>query len=196
MAIPSAMTELEAVNILLTTIGEAPVNTLTGNQVTDVTIANQVINEVSREVQSMGWHFNTEYNVPLTPDISNQIPSPANVARIDSKDYDIVIRENKLFNLLDRTYTFNSKILADIVYFQDFLVLPEIAKKYITARAARIYADRMINSSTINQMTSRDEEKALMDLKAYEGDTADYNMMDNYSVARVLNRGFNQRILM
>jgi hypothetical protein len=196
MAIPSAMTELEAVNILLTTIGEAPVNTLTGNQVTDVTIANQVINEVSREVQSMGWHFNTEYNVPLTPDISNQIPSPANVARIDSKDYDIVIRENKLFNLLDRTYTFNSKILADIVYFQDFLVLPEIAKKYVTARAARIYADRMINSSTINQMTSRDEEKALMDLKAYEGDTADYNMMDNYSVARVLNRGFNQRILM
>lgn len=196
MAIPSAMTELEAVNILLTTIGEAPVNTLTGNQVTDVTIANQVINEVSREVQSMGWHFNTEYNVPLTPDISNQIPSPANVARIDSKDYDIVIRENKLFNLLDRTYTFNSKILADIVYFQDFLVLPEIAKKYITARAARIYADRMINSSTINQMASRDEEKALMDLKAYEGDTADYNMMDNYSVARVLNRGFNQRILM
>lgn len=196
MAIPSAMTELEAVNILLTTIGEAPVNTLTGNQVTDVTIANQVINEVSREVQSMGWHFNTEYSVPLTPDISNQIPSPANVARIDSKDYDIVIRENKLFNLLDRTYTFNSKILADIVYFQDFLVLPEIAKKYITARAARIYADRMINSSTINQMTSRDEEKALKDLKAYEGDTADYNMMDNYSVARVLNRGFNQRILM
>ena len=196
MAIPSAMTELEAVNILLTTIGEAPVNTLTGNQVTDVTIANQVINEVSREVQSMGWHFNTEYNVPLTPDISNQLPSPANVARIDSKDYDIVIRENKLFNLLDRTYTFNSKILADIVYFQDFLVLPEIAKKYVTARAARIYADRMINSSTINQMTSRDEEKALMDLKAYEGDTADYNMMDNYSVARVLNRGFNQRILM
>ena len=196
MAIPSAMTELEAVNILLTTIGEAPVNTLTGNQVTDVTIANQVINEVSREVQSMGWHFNTEYNVPLTPDIINQIPSPANIARIDSKDYDIVIREGKLFNLLDRTYTFNSKILADIVYFQDFLVLPEIAKKYITARAARIYADRMINSSTINQMTSRDEEKALMDLKAYEGDTADYNMMDNYSVARVLNRGVNQRILM
>lgn len=196
MAIPSAMTELEAVNILLTTIGEAPVNTLTGNQVTDVTIANQVINEASREVQSMGWHFNTEYSVPLTPNISNEIPLPANIARIDSKDYDIVIREGKLFNLLDRTYTFNSKILADIVYFQDFSVLPEIAKKYITARAARIYADRMINSSTINQMTSRDEEKALMDLKAYEGDTADYNMMDNYSVARVLNRGFNQRILM
>ena len=63
MAIPSSMTELEAVNILLTTIGEAPVNTLTGNQVTDVSIANQVLNEVSREVQSQGWHFNTEQRV-------------------------------------------------------------------------------------------------------------------------------------
>lgn len=189
------MTELEAVNILLTTIGEAPVNTLTGNQVTDVSIANQVINEVNREVQSMGWHFNTEYNVPLIPNIAGEIVSPANVARIDSKDYDIVIREGKLFNLLDRTYTFGSKILADIVYFQDFTAIPEIAKKYISSRAARIYSDRMINSTTINQMTFRDEAKALMDLKAFEGDTADYNMMDNYSVARVMNRGFNQRIL-
>ena len=52
------MTELEAVNILLTTIGEAPVNTLTGNQVTDVTVATQVLLEISREIQSQGWHFN------------------------------------------------------------------------------------------------------------------------------------------
>ena len=48
MTKPSSMTVLEAVNVLLTTIGEAPVNTLTGNQVTDVTIANQVLTEVSR----------------------------------------------------------------------------------------------------------------------------------------------------
>ena len=36
-----AMTELEAVNVLLTTIGEAPVNSLSGKQSTDVVIANK-----------------------------------------------------------------------------------------------------------------------------------------------------------
>jgi hypothetical protein len=45
-------------------------------------------------------------------------------------------------------------------------------------------------------MTAQDEQRALMDLKEYEGDTADYNMMQSYSVARVLNRGFNRRVLM
>lgn len=195
MTKPTSMTELEAVNVLLTTIGEAPVNTLTGNQVTDVSIAQQVLNEVSREVQAQGWHFNTEQGVELSPNISGDIAIPADTARIDAQDFNTVTRENKLFNLTDRTFTFASKIKVDIVYYQDFEVLPQQAKKYITTRAARIYSDRLLNSETIHKMTSRDEQRALIDLKEYEGDTGDYNMMDSYSVSRVLNRGFNRKVL-
>jgi hypothetical protein len=196
MTKPTSMTELEAVNVLLTTIGEAPVNTLDGNQVTDVSIANQVLNEVSREVQAQGWHFNTEDGVKLSPDVFNQVLVPADIARIDTDDYNVVQREGKLFNLDERTYTFTSAVKATIVYYQDFLVLPETAKKYITTRAARIYSDRMLNSETIHKMIARDEQKALIDLRAFEGDTADFNMMDSYSVARVMNRGFNRRVLL
>jgi len=196
MAIPASMTDLEAVNILLTTIGEAPVNTLTGNQVTDVSIANQVLNEVSREVQSQGWHFNTEQRVPLTPNTNSQIPIPANVSRIDTPDLNAVVKSEKLFDLTERSYTFTDVVYADIVYYQDFVELPDVAKRYITVRAARIFSDRMLNSETIHKMTSRDEELALINLREYEGDTADFNMMDSYSVARVLNRGFNRRVLM
>lgn len=195
MTKPSSMTELEAVNVLLTTIGEAPVNTLSGNQVTDVTIAKQVLNEVSREVQSQGWHFNTEPKVKLTPNLAGEIDVPADTARIDSDEYNIVIRENKLFDLDTRSFTFQNAIEADIVYYRDFEVLPDTAKKYITTRASRIYSDRMINSETMHRMLARDEQSALIDLKEFEGSTGDYNMMDSYSVARVLNRG-HKRILM
>lgn len=195
MTKPSSMTELEAVNVLLTTIGEAPVNTLSGNQVTDVTIAKQVLNEVSREVQSQGWHFNTEPKVKLSRNLDNEIAVPADTARIDSNEYNVVIREGKLFDLDERKFTFDSNIEADIVYYRDFEVLPDTAKKYITTRAARIYSDRMINSETMHRMLAKDEQSALIDLKEFEGDTGDYNMMDSYSVARVLNRG-HKRILM
>jgi len=195
MTKPTSMTELEAVNVLLTTIGESPVNTLSGNQVTDVTIASQVLNEVSREVQSQGWHFNTEDGVELSPNATNEIFVPADVARIDSNNYNVVQREGKLFNLTDRTFSFTGKVKASIVYFQDFVILPDTAKRYITTRAARIYSDRMLNSESIHKMIARDEQKAFIDLKAFEGDTADYNMMDSYAVARVMNRGFNQRVL-
>lgn len=195
MTKPTAMTELEAVNILLTTIGEAPVNTLAGIQVTDVAIATQVLNEVSREVQSQGWHFNTEDAVELTPNGFNEIVAPPDIARIDADDFNIVVREGKLFDLDTRSYSFSDKMKATIVYYQDFLVLPDTAKKYITTRAARIFSDRMLNSESIHKMLARDEQKALIDLRAFEGDTADFNMMDSYSVARVMNRGFNRRVL-
>ena len=195
MTKPTSMTELEAVNVLLTTIGESPVNTLTGNQVTDVTIASQVLNEVSREVQAQGWHFNTEDRVVLSRDSFNHIAVPADTARIDTDYYNVVVRSGKLFNLADRTFEFQSSVEATVVYYQDFLDLPDVAKKYITTRAARIFADRMINSETIHQMVMRDEQKALIDLREFEGDTADFNMMDSSSVARVMNRGHNRRIL-
>ena len=195
MTKPTSMTELEAVNVLLTTIGEAPVNTLTGNQVTDVSIAKQVLNEVSSEVQAQGWHFNTEDGVELSPDGFKEIIVPADTARIDARDYNIVRREGKLFDLDKRSYEFTSKIKVSIVYFQDFLQLPDVAKKYITTRASRIFSDRLLNSETIHKMTSRDEQKALIDLKEYQGDTADYNMMDSFSVSRVMNRGFNRKVL-
>lgn len=195
MTKPSSMTVLEAVNVLLTTIGEAPVNTLTGNQVTDVTIANQVLTEVSREVQAQGWHFNTEDKVVLSRNEFNFIVIPADVARIDTPDYNTVIRGDKLFNLDTRSYEFATTVEASIVYYQDFLELPDVVKKYITTRAARIFSDRMLNSETIHRMVSRDEQKALIDLKDFEGDTADFNMMDSYSVSRVMNRGNKRRIL-
>ena len=195
MTKPTSMTELQAVNVLLTTIGESPVNTLTGNQVTDVTIANQVITEVSREVQAQGWHFNTEDKVVLSRDVANNIIIPSDVARIDTPNFNTTIRGGKLFNLTDRTYVFSSSVEASIVYFQDFAVLPEVVKNYISTRASRIFSDRMLNSETIHKMVSRDEQKALTDLKAFESDTADFNMMDNFAVARVMKRGNTRRML-
>ncbi len=190
MTKPTTMTELEAVNVLLTTIGESPVSTLSGNQVVDVAIAQQVLLEVSREVQQMGWHFNTDTRVELSPAIDTFIYVPTDTARIDitNSSNDIVARDGRLYNLTDKTYVFTDKLEGTVVYFYDFDKLPDVAKKYITTRASRIYADRLLNSQAIHKMISKDEAKALVDLREYEGDTADYNMNQNYSVARVLNR--------
>lgn len=197
MTKPTSMTELEAVNVMLTTIGEAPVSTLSGNQVVDVSVAQQVLTEVSREVQSRGWHFNTDTRVELSPSVDTFIYVPADVARLDitNKTDDIIARSGKLYNLTDKTYVFTDKVEATIVYYMAFTELPDVARKFITVRAARIFSDRMINSETLHRMTAKDEQTALVDLKEYEGDTADYNMMDSYSVSRTLQRGANRRYL-
>ena len=56
-------TKLEAVNTMLGVIGETPVNTLGGtSRPVSVVSAESVLDEVNREVQSRGGHFNTEHD--------------------------------------------------------------------------------------------------------------------------------------
>ena len=64
-------TKLEAINTMLSNVGEAPVNSLTGSLTNDVQLAQNILDEISREVQSAGWHFNTDKEVPLAPDSNN-----------------------------------------------------------------------------------------------------------------------------
>ena len=53
-------TELEAVNVMLSNIGESPVNTLEDDNVIDATVARTILKSISREVQALGWNFNTD----------------------------------------------------------------------------------------------------------------------------------------
>jgi len=66
MATPSyaTSTELDAVNSILMSVGESPVNTL-DTQSPEVVIAQSTLRQVCREIQSEGWSYNTEYEFPL-----------------------------------------------------------------------------------------------------------------------------------
>ena len=59
-------TELQAVNTMLSAIGEAPVNSISGTNNVDVSVAKNILDETSLSIQSEGWNFNTEYNVTYT----------------------------------------------------------------------------------------------------------------------------------
>ena len=57
-------TKLDAVNTILSNIGQSPVVNLTsGNPI--VEMAELTLDEISRTVQSDGWVFNTEYGYPF-----------------------------------------------------------------------------------------------------------------------------------
>ena len=64
MATPTyaTSTELDAVNSVLMSVGESPVNTLS-TQSPEVSIAQNTLRQIAREVLAEGWVFNTEYEV-------------------------------------------------------------------------------------------------------------------------------------
>tara|TARA_B100000965_G_scaffold383985_1_gene383754 strand:+ start:535 stop:1146 length:612 start_codon:yes stop_codon:yes gene_type:complete len=185
--------KLEAINVMLTAIGESPVNTITSSTTTDVSIAVQILDNVSREIQSVGWHFNTDVNYKLAKNTSNEIVLPSNCLRVDNThqdaDLDLVERNRKLWDRENHTYTITKDIKVNITWLLEFTEIPETARRYITVRAARIFQDRMLASDTLHKFHQVDEIQALAALKEHEGDTRDHSIFDNYSTYRVIDRG-------
>ena len=185
--------ELDAVNVMLTSIGESPVNTL-GSGLQEAEIAEVVLDNVSRDVQSAGWHFNTEIRYTLNRNVVNEINLPANVIKVDKstllRDYelDVVERGRKLYDRIGNTYTFSKDIEVNMVVLLSFDELPEVARRYITLRAARTYQQRIIGNDTLSKMLAMDEQQAFVSLREAEAEVSDYNIFDNYDTYRALDR--------
>ena len=187
----SPTTELEAINTMLSTIGESPVNTVEDTGNVDVVIARQILQSVSREVQARGWHFNTEKNYTITPDSEGYLVLPNTVLKVDTvypdSSKDVVVRGSRLYDREKHTYVFTDAVKVDMTILLTFDELPEVARNYATIRASRIFQERVVGSDTLHAFNSQDEARAMVSLMEYEADTADLNILSgNYSVYRIL----------
>lgn len=169
-------TTLDAVNEMLSVIGESPVSTLETQGLSDVAIAKKIFANVSRLVQAKGWRFNTEADITLPLTVDGFIANPTNALRIESADKEVVERGPYLYDLEDKTFTFTETIDATVIYHLDFETLPEAARWYITIRAARVFQDRILGSDSLHAYTERDELDAFNTLREVEGDTGNYNI--------------------
>ena len=187
----SPTTELEAINTMLSTIGESPVNAVEDTGNVDVVIARQILQTVSREVQARGWHFNTEKNYTITPDSAGYLVLPNTVLKVDTvypdSSKDVVVRGSRLYDREKHTYVFTDAVKVDMTILLTFDELPEVARNYATIRASRIFQERVVGSDTLHAFNSQDEARAMVSLMEYEADTADLNILSgNYSVYRIL----------
>ena len=177
MAFPTtnATQELEAINQILATVGQAPVTTLdTTNP--DVAIAYDTLLQVSREVQSEGWTFNKEYDYPMTPDDNNEIAIPTNMLQVDLhereqsyKEYDVVRRNGKLYDRVDHTDKWTSgEMKVDVVWHFDWVDLPIPIQDYITARAASFVVSRIVGDANLYGMCQQKEQYCRAQALEYE----------------------------
>lgn len=172
---------LTAINILLQTINELPIETTTDlvNSTTGQ-LAEMTINEVKKEVLSQGWHFNTDFGYPLPPDTSGLIAIPYNILDIvasGGKNY--VMRDWKLYDKDGFTFSFDAAVPCDIIWNMDFNSLTHPIRHYITIKAARIFQARTIGDQIAYAYTVKDEEDAYLSAKFSEGRTGRYNMLES-----------------
>ncbi len=189
-------TELQTVNQMLSVIGEAPVNSITGTVTTDVSVAKNILDETSMSIQSMGWNFNTHYAYVLTRNTDNKVPLPSNCVQADaSAQYrfrNLVIRNGFLYDMDNHTDVFGTNTTlptVDLVLVQQFEQLPEYARQYIAAKSARRFASRYIGDKGITELAGNDEQEALAAFRQADSRSADANILEgDVNTNSIINR--------
>ena len=179
-------TQLQAVNTMLGYIGEAPVNSISNTTELPVSAANAVsiLDETSKEVQSNGWHFNTEREVALIGNAADgKITLDSDVLQVDHEgtdDIDLVQRGTSLIDRKNSTDVFSEEIKVTVVKELPWDSLPEQARRYITLRATRYLQSRIVGSRELEALILRDEFAAKANLETSDNRNADRTIFDNY----------------
>lgn len=128
------MLTLDVVNIMLGTMGEKPLNSLTDSHAM-LSAALGKLDESNRAVQAAGWWFNIE-ELTLSPNVlDNSIYLPNDCLSVRTPIYNVVKRGSRLYNLTGGTYDFTADIDLQLIRFVEFEDVPDIAATYISKRA-------------------------------------------------------------
>lgn len=168
MTTPGFTTEVRAVNRILQSIGERPVNNLADQSRLDVIQAVEVLNEVNVLTQSRGWWFNTEREITLAPDGDGVYQLPTDVIKTDLNRKSIGVgqeiftqRGHKLFDQKTRLFTgHTADIIVDWVRLIPFDDMPENARLYVSRRAGVTYQGRNVGSPTLFEFTEKEAREA------------------------------------
>lgn len=173
--------KLDAVNEILSAVGSSPVNSLEDELNVDVLNAVRILDSVSKEIQSRGWDFNIEDSVALLPDDdTNLVPCPNNYLRFVSSGYKLIRRSGYFFDILSQTNEFPEGLTLDtLVRGLDFEELPEVFRKFITCRAARIFQMRYLTSDGLDKHLMTEESSAYADIIDYDLTTGNYNILND-----------------
>ena len=157
--------KLTAINAMLATIGEAPINSLTDVGVVDAITAISALDEVTREVLVGGFTFNTDksYPIPVEGFEPWEATVPPNALSVVPNDKSLTVRSGKVYNTA--TFSFShegiSSFPCTVVWCLEFDELPEVTRQYVAIRAARRLQKRVVGSGQLHEITAQDEQQAL-----------------------------------
>ena len=185
-------TELSAVNSILGAIGQAPITQLKDPTTGAITNANpeiqfiyNLLKDASVDVQSEGWHFNTENHVEFQVDsTTNKVAIPANVVRLDlhdnwrSRTYNFVRRGGFLYDKQTHTDQFPDveKFILDVTRIYEFEDLPPVFRRHITYRASRMAATQLVANPQLVQLLQTQEGLSRASLLEYECNQGNHSM--------------------
>lgn len=185
------ISELDAINKIIAISGDSPVQTLEDDYI-QAKLARQILTRASRDLQSRGWWFNEEQNVPLVPDINGYITLAPNIISFSAIDDDgaYVQRGTRIYNRTKRSYVFSASIEADLIVGLDWNELPQSARAHIVDIACEIYNNDFFGAEDIKKTLKESFYASWLVLKDADTDSRDINLLRK---TRIYNIAFKNR---
>ena len=181
-------TELSAVNSILGAIGQSPVTSISaGSSNPEVSFIYNLLRDSNVDVQSEGWHFNTEKHVAYIPDATGKITIANDILKMDVSDgweknqYDVVKRNGYLYDKYDHTDDWSdlpaTGIDLDITKLFSFEDLPSVFRRYIIYRASRMAATQLVGNPDLAKLLGAQEAISRASCMEYECNQGNPSMM-------------------
>lgn len=187
----SALTELDAVNRIIGTIGESPIDTLDDMTDVDAINAYRILLDISRQEQSRGWSFNRISHFKLTPDMyTKKIPWNSNILFLKANHHvhKLVRQGNYVKDLRRDSVIFEHPIDVEVVFYIPFDELPEQMRNYIISKACFIFQQNYFGDESLVKTTQMQMQEAWQLLQEFEIDNNNYSMFDHTYVRKLLMR--------
>ena len=174
-------TELSAVNSILGAIGQSPLTTLNFDN-PEVAMIFNLLRDANVDTQAEGWHFNTEKHVKFAKDINGKIAIGNDILSMDGHDNytkrtrDLVRRNGFIYDKMEHTDVFTEDLDLDVVRLYNFEDLPIVFRRYITYRASRVAATKLVANPQLAKLLAQQEALARAALMEYECNQADHSM--------------------
>ena len=134
LVIGEHMTELQAVNMMLSAIGVSPVSTIV-SQHPDVLSSRLLLGQAKSEVLEGGKWFNTDLCTTLYKDSSGFVFLPSNCINVLAQG-NYLQRGTQMYNNNTHTFVFDTDVIADVIIDIAFDDLPVVAQTLIMYSAA------------------------------------------------------------
>lgn len=186
-----ALTRLQAVNRMLTAVGESVILVEVAGA-GDFANCSDILDQVTQEVLLKDYKCNTERRT-LIPDTSGHVAVPPEVLKIDAADprLDITFRAGRLYDREKATDVFDKPVEVDLTLGLRFEDLPFSLQLEIAAKAARRYQKFYVGSQTADGFLKEDEAVATSVAEDAEADVEDYNLLDAPELSWLRRRTFN-----
>ena len=184
-------TELSAVNSILGAIGQSPItqlkDTTTGSLIStnpEISFIYNILTECNLDIQSEGWHFNSEEHVAFTPDpTTKHIAVASNVLRLDvtngwqNRTIDTIRKDGKLWDKVNHTFEFTGDLSCDVVYLYEFENIPPVFRRYVIYKASARAATQLIANPDLVKLLTQQEAYARAACIEYETQQGNHSML-------------------